>query len=67
MIKESALPVAIGSDESLEFRFESPSEYKIGGEEIHLEIEYSDIFNKHYKEKILVLKTEDIINNFPLS
>ena len=66
-IKESVLPFAIGSNESLEVKFESPSEYEIGGEEIHLVIEYSDIFNKHYKDKILILKIEDVINNFPLS
>ena len=44
---------AIGSSESVELEFVLKQEdYKISGEPIHLQIEYSDVFGKTYKDTI---------------
>jgi hypothetical protein len=54
----------IGSSESLDLEFVlSLEDYKISGETIRLEMEYSDVFGKVYKKTIAELDTNVVIMN----
>ena len=59
-VEKKTLP--IGSLEKSEVIFLTETDSFKPGEEIFLEVEYSDILDKTYKDRLLTLKTIEVIN-----